>query len=198
MIMKYDKNAISERVGAEKKKFLTLSAFFLAVLFTCCAIMIFTDGNGLFFSAMLIAAATVFIAFRTLKKFTPSVLFSKEVKGENIKEHEINVSGAGGMRMSHRSVVMPNTGANRKASLRRIRGTVYLKDESGNIAEINDLSAQHMNFYEDGDVLLKYAGTKFPIVISRPVDMQPCPLCGRINKSTEDACRTCGLEIADE
>ncbi|MBR2466542.1 MAG: hypothetical protein IKM18_00380 [Clostridia bacterium] len=65
--MKYDKNAIFERVGKRKKKFLTLSALFLAVLFTCCAIMIFTDGNGLFFSAMLIAAATVFIAFRTLK-----------------------------------------------------------------------------------------------------------------------------------
>ncbi len=196
--MRYDINAVVARVIARKKKFLTISALLLAILFACGAVMIFTDGDGLFFGAVLTSAITVFLEFKAFKKFTPSVLFSREVKGENIKEHEINVSGAGGMRMTHRTVVMPNTGENRKAPQRRIRGTVYVKEENGSIAEIGNLSAQHMNFYEDGDVLLKYAGTKFPIVISRPVDVQPCPICGRINANTDDACHTCGLVITNE
>ena len=198
MNMRYDIDALRLKVKARKKRFLISSAIFLAVLCACAAIMVFAEEDSLFFCAILTSAIAVFLEFGTFKKFAPSVIFSREIKGENIKEHEINISGAGGMRMTHRTVVMPNTGENKKAPRRRIRGTVYLKEESGNISEIGNLPAQHMNFYEDGDILFKYAGTRFPIVISRPVEMQPCPICGRINKSTEDACRSCGLKITNE
>lgn len=195
--MHYNVNMIAEKVRIRKKKFLIRSAIFVSLLFACIAIMIFTDSDNLFFCSALAFAITVFLEFRTFKKFAPGVIFSREIKGENIKEHEISLSSAGGMRMSHRTVVMPNTSENRKPPRRRIRGSVYLKEENENIAEISNLSEQHMNFYEDGDILLKYAGTKFPIVISRPVDIQPCPICGRINRNTDNACRTCGLEITN-
>ena len=49
--------------------------------------------------------------------------------------------------------------------------------------------------FVEGDTLLKYAGTHFPIVVSREMQKQPCPICGEVNDMSADACHNCGLSI---
>ena len=48
---------------------------------------------------------------------------------------------------------------------------------------------------EGGRLVLQYAGTRFPIVVSRDVKRQPCPLCGEVNDKSLAECRGCGLGI---
>ena len=52
-----------------------------------------------------------------------------------------------------------------------------------------------MDIYEDGDILVKYAGTRFPVIVSRDAKKQPCPICGEVNDESREECRVCGLGI---
>ena len=122
------------------------------------------------------------------------VLFTPEIKGRNIKEYEYAIHGNRQERI-YRKGNMPHTFTNKKILPLRLNGTVYLKLDDGNIKSISGLYKSHMDIYEDGDILLKYAGTKFPIILSREVKKQPCPICGEVNDETRDVCRSCGLGI---
>lgn len=62
---------------------------------------------------------------------------------------------------------------------------------------LRGLYKSHTDIYKDGDVLIKYAGTKYPIVASRDIDSQPCPICGEINRATDARCAHCGLSITE-
>jgi hypothetical protein len=142
------------------------------------------------FPLILLLAATV-------KKYNARVLLSKEIRGKNIKEYEYGVHASGNAQGKiYRRVGIPLTHANRRASSPlRINGTVYLELENGNVTSISGLYKSHMDIYEDGDILVKYAGTRFPVVVSRDVYKQPCPICGEVNDKSRSECRTCGLSI---
>ena len=187
-----------ERVGmivAERRRIFSIKAAFFAVLMLAALILaIYFAGSEIGFVSALIEFPLVLLAFHLYRKSGARVLLSKEVRGVNIKEHEYGIQHEPGVRL-HRRVSAPSTGANRKPSPLRINGNVYLKLESGDIKELSGLYKSHIDIYEEGDTLLKLAGTRFPIVVSRDAKEQPCPLCGEVNKMTECECKRCKLRI---
>ena len=127
-------------------------------------------------------------------KSEAKILLSRKITGKNIKEYEYGIQNDGQPPIFRWSNT-PNTYANRKTHPRRLNGSVYLELDNGNVKEITGLYKSHIDIYEEGDILLKYAGTKYPVVLSRKIDIQPCPICGEVNDMSADACQSCGLGI---
>jgi hypothetical protein len=126
------------------------------------------------------------------------VLFSKEITGINIKEHEFAIVN---LRPTFSArIIMPrrNTSsfANRSRRTKPPTGAiVYLRVADDDVAYIDGLTNAQTDIYEIGDTLYKYPGTRYPIIIGRKTISQPCPLCGTANKESEPECITCGLPI---
>ena len=135
-----------------------------------------------------------FILVNVYKKSEAKALLKGELKGKNIKELEYGIQNDGQPPIYRRGNT-PHNMSNRKVHPRRLNGTVYLELENGDIKEITNLHKSHMDIYEEGDILLKLAGTKYPVVISRQIDKQPCPICGEVNDMSNDSCHGCGLGI---
>ena len=136
----------------------------------------------------------IILLLRIFKKYNGKILFGKEIRGINIKEHEYGIQGDGQARIYRRGNI-PLSYANRKEPPRRINGNVYVRLDDGSIREISGVYKSHLDIYEDGDMLLKPAGTRFPVVLSRAAHRQPCPICGEVNDMSKNACRSCGLTI---
>jgi hypothetical protein len=212
--MTYDLERLALKTRKNKTDFLT--RFILLALSTLIFLLLaflsnidevkFLSGASLFVILLLL--------IRLFDKFNPKVLFSREIKGENIKEDENEIMRRGSYKsgsLPHRQVgsrtvgtrsgaapIAPSTRANKKRFHKdqHFSGEVYLRENDGNIALITGLYISQMEIYREGDILLKPAGCKFPIVISRDTERQPCPLCGEINGIERDACPLCGLEIS--
>ena len=198
---------MNDIIKTKKQKFISLFAILIASA-TVCIILICLSSNG---EAIILSGAGLCILFLLLEKlfskYSPKALFSKEIKGENIKEGEYEImkrgsykeSGLRHKQISARGTVpyAPNTRANKKSFHKSMHfnGEIYIKEDNGNVVLINGLYPSHLEIYEEGDILLKPAGTKCPIVISRDADRQPCPICGEINGGEKEACVGCGLEI---
>ena len=152
---------------------------------------------------MLGGVLLLFALYKIFDVQSPSIWFSKEIRGVNIKEDEYVSRKTPGPGLSWRQVggpaspqpFAPNTGANRRRTPPNIRSRVYLQLEDGNIVTISTLYKSHTELFVEGDTLLKYAGTHFPIVVSREMQKQPCPICGEVNDMSADACHNCGLSI---
>ncbi len=207
--MTYDLFDLNLRVQRKQKSFL-IRAFVLMLFSLLCVLLIIFLSIG---EIIVISGVALFVTFllciKLFEKFNPKVLFSKGIKGENLKEGEYEIMKRGsytGNGMRHKQVgshgampYAPNTRANRKAFHKNMHfsGEVYLKTDDGNIVLISGLYGSHLEIYEEGDILLKPAGAKFPIVVSRDAERQPCPLCGEINGGERKACANCGLKILD-
>ena len=196
--MRYDPVEIARRVEARKKKFLTLSAIYLAVIIVAIAIPLIFGIRSLIVPGAALAIIFIFVEAGLFKKFNVKILFSPEIKGVNIKEYEYSLVKGRGKPIHRRFANLPHTYANAKEPPLRLGGTVYLRKEDGNIAEVEGLFKKHIDFYEDGDTLFKHKGAKYPEVISRETDEQPCPICGKINDAECRACAGCGLKTVEE
>ncbi len=196
--MNYSARDISEIVKRRKESFfirLILSA--LLIIGAVTVIALFPETTVIFFAVTVIILCIAFI-IRTLLRYHPAVLFSKEITGVNVKEHEFAITN---LRPTFSArVVMPR----RKTSsftggTKRTKPTtgaiVYLRISDDDIAYIDGLTNAQTDIYEIGDTLYKYPGTKYPIIIGRKASSQPCPLCGTANRDSEPRCITCGLEI---
>ena len=192
--MTYDIEQISISVDRKRKAFLQQAAVMLAVILCALAVIVTNFNNYATVTCIVIVIYIVFLFTKHCRKYDVKSLFSREIKGKNLKEHEYNTYGKA-THIAARRVNMPHTYANKKAPPLRLNGTVYLELEDGNIKSISGLYKSHMDIYEYGDVLIKYRGTKFPIVVSREATKQPCPICGEINDSSSERCRICGLRI---
>ena len=70
-----------------------------------------------------------------------------------------------------------------------------MRCRDGNIYEATGLLPLHTDIYDDNDLLYKPEGAKYPIILDRETNSQPCPLCGTVNKKEEHECRHCGLPV---
>lgn len=196
--MRYDVYEIARIVALKKKRFLIFTAIYSFLFVSFIVLPLILNNKSLIIAGAAFAAVCIFLEARLFDKFKPKIIFSREMVGVNIKEYEYNLSKGRGKPIYRRFANLPHTYENAKNPPLRLGGTVYLRLEDGNIAEIGGLYKKHIDFYEDGDILFKHGGTKYPEVISRETNEQPCPICGKINEHTLDKCAACGLLIVKE
>ena len=198
--MKYDVEEIFARVSRKRRRFAIYILSTLLVMASALVVLLLGINDTLTFLMIVLEFASIAFVYVLFNRYSPFVLFSGEIKGRNVKEDEYlgqrNVSYHGGYKPRGTHIRLLNTGANRKRQNDSvIRSSVYLELESGEIACISDLYKSSTDLYEIGDLLVKYAGAKFPVIIGRSAPRQPCPLCGEINSQNDNSCRACGLKI---
>ncbi len=204
--MKYDVNELEKRVYSKRKRFITY-VFSLVVFIIAAFVIIKLDFNDTL-SFWLIVSEFVALATLGVVIYTssPIILFSKEIRGENIKEVEyIGVRDTNWEKNSQYSmrkgseVRVKQTGANaKKRTDGVVRSSVYLRLEDGDVKVVTDLYKSATDIYEEGDILVKYSGVKYPIIEGRNVPRQSCPFCGEVNDESAGACKCCGLGILKE
>ncbi|MBR7116695.1 MAG: hypothetical protein IKC87_03205 [Clostridia bacterium] len=199
----YDSKEI-ERIVKKKKTAIIIEISVILALMVAAMILLILNVNGtVTFISIVAELALLFAIYKIFDVQSPSTWFSKEIRGVNIKEDEyISRKAYGpGLRWHQEGSrpgpqpFAPNTGANKRSTPPNVRGRVYLRLDDGNVVAISSLYKSHTELFSEGDILLKYAGTQFPIVVSREMSKQPCPICGEINDMSSDACHTCGLVI---
>ncbi len=201
--MNYDIDAVRKRVKEKRRDFLTKAAV-SAILGAVLVILAFISGvdDNLRLACGVCGFVMLFYVKSLFDSYDAGVLFSKEIRGINIKEDLYVTKKAYGPGLRYKQVgssglqpFAPNTRANRKKQHPRLRSSVYLRLDDGNVTEIRDLKKEHIELYNDGDMLIKLEGTKYPLVLGRRVTSQPCPICGEINGEEYDACIGCSLPI---
>ena len=196
--MRYDEKEIAARVSKRKRDFLIRILCPTALILSAVIIAVALPNNTVIFLSVLISILTIAFIARTLSHYHPMVLFSKEILGENVKEHEFVVTNCR-PRLSARLTTTrwrPRSVSQRGARTKPpTSAVVYLRLPDGNVTFIDGLSGAHTDVYEIGDTLYKYPGTRYPIIRSREVKAQPCPICGTVNKLGECECITCHLKI---
>ncbi len=200
--MTYSEREIKEFVKKRKKSFFLKMIITLVLILTSCAVMIIFPEVTLIFFAVAIITLSVVYLIKTVRRYEPRVLFSKEIMGENIKEHEF-VTTDRRLAFGARVIIKPRRRPNTFASDRRrtkppTSAIVFLRTEAGAVIYLDGLTGAQTDIYEIGDTLYKYAGTRYPVIAGREVDSQPCPICGTANKKIETRCITCGLDIIDK
>ncbi len=197
----YDEKEIQKRISQKRKVFLVKLIIDLLLLAGGVVFLILDIDNAMFFRGIVVIIFAVAYLSILCDKYRPVTLFSREIKGENIKEHIYEVYVRRGVALRPKQVGMPYGGqplSHTRMAKVSLRSAVYLKLDSGDIKEIRNMRVEHVELYEDGDALLKYAGTKYPVIINRESERQPCPLCGTINAVKDEACLTCNLKIKKE
>ncbi len=176
----------------------------IAILMVAALILLILNINSMVtFICIVAEVVLLFAIYKIFDVQSPAIYFSKEIRGVSIKEDEYISRRTPNLALkwyqeggrTPPQPFAPNTGANKRRTPPNIRGSIYLQLDNGNIVTISSLYKSHTELFVEGDMLLKYAGTQFPVVVSREVDRQPCPICGEINDMSGDACHTCGLSI---
>ena len=199
----YDSEEIKKVVKQKKTAIIIEFSIIIALMAIALILSVLNISSTVTFVCIVTELVLLFAIYKIFDVQSPLVYFSKEVRGVNIKEDEYISRKAYGPGLSWRQIgghappqpFAPNTGANRRSTPPNVRGRVYLRLDDGNVAAISTLYKSHTELFDEGDTLLKYAGTQFPVVISRKLDRQPCPICGEINDMTADRCHICGLGI---
>ncbi len=197
--MEYNLTELASRVKKTRTFFIIKESIILILMIAALILAIL----GLHDSVTVISIVLEFpLAYFLVSVFTKSsakIILSTQIKGENIKEHEYAVeSRLRNRTTAYKGVNMPHTYENKKAEVNNISGSVFLRLDDGNIKEIRALPENLMDFYEIGDILLKPAGAKYPMVINKPASKQVCPYCGTINSENEESCSGCGLGIINK
>ena len=195
--MRYDDEKIKMLVNDKQKSFIQKAAFLTLLMLTALILCLVNFNDYVTVGCVLVLILLIFRVKKVIRSYNPKVLFCREITGKNRKEYEYAIQSDNRVRAFTKSNV-PNTFANRKSAALRLNGTVYLELDDGSITSISGLYKSHMDIYEEGDTLIRYAGTKFPIVLDREVKKQPCPICGEVNDCSRDECGGCGLGIVRE
>ena len=200
----YDSKEIAKIVKQKRKLLVTEFAIIIALMIVALILLFLNINNTVTFICIVAELSLLFAIYKIFDVQSPSIWFSKEIRGVNIREDEYVSKKVPGPGLRYRQVgartfggppIAPNTGANRRRTPPNIRSRVYLQLEDGNIVTISSLYKSHTELFVEGDILLKYAGTHFPVVISRELQKQPCPICGEVNDMSAYACNNCGLSI---
>ena len=199
----YDSKEIERIVKQKRKMLITEFAIIITLMIAALILLILNINSTVTFICIVAELVLLFAIYKIFDVQSPSIWFSKEIRGINIKEEEYVSKKTPGPGLNWRQVggpaspapIAPNTGANRRRTPPNIRSRVYLQLEDGNIVTLSTLYKSHTELFVEGDTLLKYAGTHFPIVASREMQKQPCPICGEVNDMSADACHNCGLSI---
>ena len=196
--MKYNEEQIRRCVKERQHAFLVKVTILLALIVACAIIMaVFPEVTVIFVCVLVIIVSTVYL-IKISNRYRPMILFSKEVKGINVHEHEyvIYTKGPSYKKMWYvpRLKTSEFTGGTNRIKT-TVGATVYLRLPDGKVTFIDHLYNGQTDIYEIGDTLYKYPGTRYPVVLEKELEAMPCPLCGTANKHTEPRCITCGLEI---
>lgn len=197
----YDEKQIAEFVRQKRARFWRALLFVLVPMVVFLLLIVLRLDDTLTAISWITLFTLAIVLYRIWGRYKPTVLFSKEVRGENIKEVEyigVRQTNSAGKYRPHGSQIRPPrpTGRPKPRLDSAVRSTVYLKTGDTNVTFITDLYKSATDIYEIGDLLVKYAGAKYPVICSRTPQRQPCPLCGTVNDMTADKCRECGLKIA--
>lgn len=200
----YDSKEIEKIVKQKRKKLITEFAIIIALMIVALVFLIININSTVTFVCIVAELVFLFAIYKIFDVQSPAIWFSKEIRGINIKEDEYVSKKAPGLSLPYRQIgsrtfggppIAPNTRANKRRTPPNIRSRVYLQLEDGNIVTLSTLYKSHTEVFVEGDTLLKYAGTHFPVVISRDMQRQPCPICGEVNDMSSVACHNCGLGI---
>ena len=196
----YDLEKLSWIIDERRKKFkLWISLY--AAIFVSGVIVFFAGGEDIALFGVIAVIAAIFLTVKLWRKYSPGVLFSAEIRGENVKEHEFVQSVRGGYSMkrgiaTRLTVSTHSNSGSAKSKRPHVRSAyVYVRLADGNVVILDGLTSLHTDIYEIGDEIMRPAGARYPIVLSRELEKQPCPLCGRINRMDSDECASCGLSI---
>ncbi len=190
----YDLKEVEKIVNDKRKSFYIKASAILCIMIISLVLSLISINDTVTVLGIVAEFPLLYFLVKTWNKCEAKILLKGEVKGKNIREIEYGIQNDGYPPIFRWSNT-PNTYANRKTHPRRLNGSVYLELDNGSIKEITGLYKLHIDIYEEGDILLKPAGTKYPVVISRKLDKQPCPICGEVNDMSADACHNCGLSI---
>lgn len=199
--MGYDREEIENRIFRKRKIFIIYTLSLLLCMIVALIFILVGWKDTLTFVMIVALLFSLGALSLVCSKFTPAILFRSEIRGTNILEVEYvsarNTSRMGLSRPKGSQFRLRfGSGANKKTIHNgRIRSTVYLRLDDGNVHAISDLYKSSTDIYEIGDILVKYAGAKYPVIENRTVQRQPCPLCGEVNDMTRDACASCNLKI---
>lgn len=197
--MEYDLSRLDEIVKEKKRRFKITLAVLTALFAIVIAEFILYYGINDYYVFYSGAAAVILIIIlsNTIRKYRPEILFSPEIKGENIKEDEyvLLAQKRGFKAGKYSKYIVPPAGSGMPSQRERIVAAVYIRRDNGDVYLIDRISTAHTNLYEIGDTLYKPAGAKYPIILNRSTALQPCPLCGTLNDGKKNGCTTCNLNI---
>jgi hypothetical protein len=196
--MTYDLEKLSWRVAQRKRRFFTTLAVY-AFVAAIGGVMLFADNKTVVFLGVIIVIFALAALIGHVSRSGVAYLFSGECRGINVKEHEYVANAPRGLSPSRAFMLRAKTysrSGNPGPRTARVRQAyVYLRLPDGNVIILDGLSSLHTDIYEIGDELLRPSGARYPIVLNRELDRQPCPLCGRINGRDNMECASCGLDI---
>ena len=195
----YDFEKLSWRIDEKRKKFKICIVIYI-LLFVAGVVMFFAGDDNVAFLGIIVDLVSIFLFANVWRTYSPTVLFSEEIKGVNIKEHEYVQSVKNGLSMRKnfalRGAKTYSNSGNAKSRRPHVRAAyVYVRMEDGDVAVLDGLTSLHTDIYEIGDELFRPAGARYPVIISRNAEKQPCPFCGRINDMDSLECQSCGLSI---
>ena len=195
----YDLEKLSWIIADRRKRFKLWLTLYVCV-FIVGAVLFFFENKNVMFSGIILAVISIFLTVRLLRRYSPTVLFSREIRGVNIKEHEYVQSARGGYSVKRgfamRTVRTHSNSGHAKSRRPHVRAAyIYVREENGDVVILDGLTSRQTDIYEIGDEVLRPSGARYPIVISREPERQPCPLCGRRNGMDEACCPSCGLDV---
>lgn len=197
--MKYSHDEIREYVRDRRERLVKRLIISGVTLIASAVLWMLDLGTTPTFIGVAGVGVSLLLLLRALKKYPPKVLWSREITGVNIKEHEYVESyqrGGFGIRSMRYGNRTRSTRSHLDPLPTRVRARVYLRLEDGDIYTVSDLYRAQTDVYEDGDTLIKYEGTRYPVIVGREVKRQPCPICGTVNTEVRNKC-SCGLSIID-
>ncbi len=189
----FSEKKIRERVARRRKRFLAALISYVSFIVASVAVLIITDNVTAVFIATLVILISVYMLLKCIGRSKPTVLFSREVRGVNIKEHEFV--------MNSRAPYSRYFGFYKTKNAWRanaVHSAVYIRLDDGNVMRLDGIFKAHTDIYVEGDELVRYAGCRYPVVVGRFCNRVICPICGTINSSFAERCISCKLEANDK
>ena len=196
--MTYDLEKLSFRIAEKKRRFFIGISLYALLAIVSVPLML-TGEKTVVFTGALLLILSILLALRHISRYDPAILFSKEKRGVNGKEHEYVQNAPRGLSPRRAFMLRAKThsgSGNAGPRTARVRAAqVYIRLEDGNVEILEGLSSLQTDIYEIGDELLRPAGARYPVIVSRSAKRMPCPFCGRINSEGDQQCAACELPI---
>lgn len=177
-MIKYDIGELKRRVGARRLCFILLLCAGLLMIAAAAVIIVnFYEDGGWLLLGVAVGVAGFALVGVPYRIYRPAVLKSRTYYATVTRKHVFA------------------TADKQLKSAKAKYGVMILSDEGGKNHAARGLTMEQLSAYRDGDRVFHVGGTRFPIIIGREVEAQPCPICGTANRPTDDKCPHCRLDI---
>ncbi len=189
--MHYDMEEFRTRVRERRESFVRDTVVLLLLLIVAVIVLVCFPETTVTFICVAAIIVSVVLLICTVKKYKPILLYAKEIRGINVKEHEYTVAGR---QRNSRWFGRYTLGSSRVAKS-NIHSIIYLRLEDGDVVAVDGHMQVHTDLYEIGDELTRYSGAKYLLITGKDVEKNPCPICGTVNTDGKFRCDGCGLGI---